>query len=124
MKYLLFSITLLGSGFLFAQNSAKDTPPTKQQSQYQQPVAPILTKEMENYAVDNGSFIIESPSSSGKEVSFDGEVSMKIAQLVDPKKMGFTIIDRKQYFKILDSNKILVVKSTWGLDIEMKNSKK
>lgn len=83
---------------------------------------PVLTAEMEQYAVKNGSYIADRPS-GGKESAVDGQISMENAQKVDPKAMGIKIIDRNQFFEITGTKKVLVVKSTWVLENEMKTKR-
>lgn len=120
MKYYLFSITLMCSGVIFSQNTLK-SPPQSRQTRTVAPVAPELTKEMEQYAAVNGSYITDIPNSDQKEIQFDGEISMEVAQLVDPNKMGLAITNRGQVYKISGTNKLLFIKSTWVLDSEMNN---
>ncbi|AEA45285.1 hypothetical protein [Fluviicola taffensis] len=114
--------TILSVGFFlclgisYGQQTTK--PPMKQVASDQTP--PPLTKEMEVYAAKNGTYIIV--RSEGKKLTPDGEVTLEKAKLVDPKEIGVKIINKTQYFTIAGTNDLLVVKSTWILDNEMKNS--
>ncbi len=81
---------------------------------------PSLTKEMQEYAVLNGSFITKEVIKDGKPIQYDGEISMETAKKVNPAAMGIAITERDQYYKITGTNNYLVVKSTWALDGEMK----
>lgn len=118
--------TLLSVGFLlcvglsFGQDANKIHPGKQVRIEKQ---TPVLTAEMEQYAVANGSYIADRPSGDGKESAFDGQISMENAQKVDPKAMGIKIIDRNQFFEIAGTGKVLVVKSTWVLENEMKTKR-
>ncbi len=117
MKKTIFSsVVFLSLSAAYGQNLAKESskPVTEQ--------APVVSKEMETYAVKNGTYIIARPE--GKKLSPAGEVTLEKAKLVDPKAIGVKIMDRTQYFTIAGTNDLLVVKSSWVLDNEMKNSKK
>lgn len=117
--------TLLSFGFFlcvglsYGQQVSKK--PLKQISVDQK--APALTKEMEQYAVSNGSFITATVTKD-EPIAYVGEISMEIAKKVNPADMGIKITDNDQYYKITGTNQMLVVKSTWALDGEMKMSKK
>ena len=117
MKKTIFSaIVFLGASLSYGQNLAKDSQkPTTEQG-------PAVSKEMEAYAVKNGTYIIASPK--GKDLKADGEVTLAKAKLVDPAAMGIKIINRTQYFTIAGTTDLLVVKSTWVLENEMKTAKK
>lgn len=117
MKKTIFSlIVFLSAGLAYGQDLSKDAskPATEQ--------APVVSKEMEAYAVKNGSYIIARPE--GKKVVPAGEVTLEKAKLVDPKAIGVKIINKTQYFTITGTNDLLVVKSSWVLENEMKNSKR
>lgn len=117
MKKTIFStIVFLGASLAYGQNLSKDEKkPTVTQG-------PAISKEMQAHAVKSGTYIIAQPK--GKEFTSDGEISLEKAKLVDPAAMGIKIVDRTQYFAITGTNDLLVVKSTWILDNEMKNAKK
>ncbi|MDR0803087.1 hypothetical protein [Fluviicola sp.] len=117
MKTLLSVGFLLCAGLSFGQQ-ASGTHLGKQVRIERE--APALTAEMEQYAVKNGSYIVDFATGEGKKVSFDGQVTPENAQKVDPKAMGIKIIDRNQFFEITGTNQMLIVKSTWVLDNEMK----
>lgn len=117
MKKIIFSaIFFLGASLSFGQNLSKDAnnPSTLQ--------GPAVSKEMQEHAAKNGTYITARPI--GKELTPDGEITLEKARLVDPAAMGIKITNRTQYFAITGSNDLLVVKSTWVLDNEMKTSKK
>ncbi len=118
MKKTIFSaIVFLGASLAYGQNLSKDSnkPATAQQG-------PVVSKEMEAFAVKHGSYIMARPN--GKELTPDGEITLEKAKLVDPAAMGIKIMNRNQYFAITGSKDLLVVKSSWVLDNEMKTSKK
>lgn len=118
MKKTIFSsIVFLSLSSAYGQNLSKDAnkPVTEQQ-------APVVSKEMEAYAVKNGTYIVARPE--GKKLTPDGEVTLEKAKLVDPKAIGVKIMNKTQYFTIAGTNDLLVVKSSWVLENEMKNSKK
>lgn len=116
--------TLLSIGFFlcvglsYGQQTTKK--PVKQISVDQN--APLLTKEMEQYAIAHGSFITTAVVKD-QPIDYTGEVSMEIAKKVNPAEMGIKITDSDQYYKITGTNQMLVVKSTWALDGEMKMKK-
>nr|WP_294858447.1 hypothetical protein [uncultured Fluviicola sp.] len=117
MKKTIFSLfVFLGASLSYGQNLSKDTnkPATVQ--------GPVVSKEMQSYAATKGTYVIARPD--GKELTPDGEISREKAKLVDPSAMGIKIIDKTQYFSITGTNDLLVVKSTWILDNEMKTAKK
>lgn len=116
MKKTIFSLfVFLGANLSYGQNLSKDSNKTATVQ------GPVVSKEMEAYAVKNGTYII---TPNGKQVTPDGEITLEKAKLVDPKAMGIKIIDKTQYFSITGTNDLLVVKSTWILDNEMKTAKK
>lgn len=117
MKKTIFSsIVFLGLNCVYGQNISKET------SQVKTDQAPVVSKEMEAYAVKNGTYIVARVE--GKKLTPDGEVTLEKAKLVDPKAIGVKIINKTQYFTITGTNDLLVVKSSWVLENEMKNSKK
>lgn len=117
MKKTIFSLfVFLGASLSYGQNLSKDLnkPATAQ--------GPVVSKEMQAYAAKKGTYIIARPN--GKDLKPDGEISLEKAKLVDPSAMGIKIIDKTQYFSITGTTDLLVVKSTWVLDNEMKTAKK
>lgn len=117
MKKTIFSvIVFLGASLSYGQNLSKDA---NKQATAQEPV---VSKEMQVYAAKNGTYIIARPE--GKELTTNGEITLQKAKLVDPVAMGIKITDRTQYFGITGTTDLLVVKSTWVLDNEMKTRKK
>jgi len=117
MKKTIFSLfVFLGASLSYGQNLSKDLnkPATAQ--------GPVVSKEMQAYATKKGTYIIARPN--GKDLTPDGEISLEKAKLVDPTAMGIKIIDKTQYFSIAGTTDLLVVKSTWVLDNEMKTAKK
>lgn len=120
IKTLLSVGSLLCIGLSFGQTANKVHPGKQVRIAYD---TPALTAEMEQYAVKNGSYIADQAKGEGKEVPFDGQVTMESAQKVDPKAMGIKIIDRNQFFEITGTGKVLIVKSTWVLDNEMKTKR-
>ena len=116
---MLFVGFFLSVGLSFGQQSGK-TLKTRDGSKY--PV-PVLTTEMQKYAVTHGSFITTEVSKDGSTIQYDGEISSEMAKKVNPAEMGIAITDKDQYYKITGTNQYLVVKSTWALDGEMKMQK-
>ena len=117
--------TLLSLGFFLCVGLSygQQTPKalkTRDGSQY--PV-PVLTKEMQSYAVSHGSFITTEVTKDGTPIQYDGEISVETAKKINPAEMGIAITDKDQYYKITGTNQYLVVKSTWALDGEMKMQK-
>jgi hypothetical protein len=117
MKKTIFStLVFLGASLAYGQNLSKDAskPATAQE--------PVVSKAMQEYAAKNGTYIIARPQ--GKELTVNGEITSQKAKLVDPAAMGIKITDRTQYYGITGTTDLLVVKSTWILDNEMKTRKK
>lgn len=106
-------------GLSYGQQTTKK--PVKQISVDQK--APLLTKEMEQYAIANGSYIVTAVKKE-QPIEYVGEISMEIAKKVNPADMGIKITDNDQYYKITGTDQMLVVKSTWALDGEMKMKKR
>ena len=117
MKKIIFSaIVFLGASLSYGQNLSKEA--TKQATVQE----PVVSKEMQAYAAKKGTYIIARPQ--GKDLTTDGEITLEKAKLVDPTAMGIKITSRTQYFGITGTTDLLVVKSTWVLDNEMKTAKK
>jgi hypothetical protein len=118
MKKTIFStFVLLSTSLSFGQNLNKE--PNKPVLEQE---GPSVSKEMEAYAAKNGTYIIAVPK--GKELTPDGEITLDKAKLVDPKLMGISIMNKTQYFTIVGTTDLLVVKSSWVLDNQMKTTKK
>jgi hypothetical protein len=67
-------------------------------------------------ALDRGMFICEIPAEKGKDVVFDGTLSIDPAQNHTFLSLGKDIIDRYQYFKIEGTNKMVVIQPRVFLD--------
>lgn len=72
-----------------------------------------------NYAEKNGTVIMDLPK--GKEARLTGEISMEKAQLKDPSEMGLKIPSANEYYRISGTEKMLLVKSLYTLQQEMKS---
>ncbi|TSJ47564.1 hypothetical protein [Fluviicola chungangensis] len=117
MKKIMFSaVVFLGASLSYGQNLNKDA--TKSATTQ----GPVVSKEMQAYAAKKGTYIIAKPQ--GKDLTPNGEISLEKAKLVDPAAMGIKITDRTQYYGITGTTDLLVVKSTWVLDNEMKTANK
>lgn len=122
MKYYFLAVAFMCAGVGFSQSSTNQT--ASKRTKTVAPIAPKLTPEMEIYASKNGSYIVDISEAGGKEIVFDGEISMEKAQLIDPKKMGLSITGSGQVYQIIGTSKLLYVKSTWVLESELKNNEK
>lgn len=81
----------------------------------------VIYSETAYYAKEHGSYITDIPKE--KSMTFDGEISEEKAKLVDPAKMEIQILkDKNQYFKITNTQKMLVVKSETVLKNEMQQA--
>jgi hypothetical protein len=107
-KLLIFAFFAIGSFVGFAQTASK---------------TPVST-ELKNYAKQHGSYISDIPQEKSKDLTYDGEISLEKAKLVDPSKMGIAIADRNLIYKITNTNQMLIVKSVYVLENELKNSSK
>lgn len=119
MKSLFLPILFFCSGMSFSQTTTiqKFEKPTR--------VVPhsktVIYSETANYAKEHGSYIADIPKE--KSMTFDGEISEEKAKLVDPAKMEIQILkDKNQYFKITNTQKMLVVKSETVLKNEMQQA--
>ena len=73
------------------------------------------------YAIDNACYTIDQPK--GKELSEFTEISLDIKSPLNFLDLGLEIKDQNQYFIIKGTNKLLVVKSNWVLNHELKTKK-
>lgn len=83
---------------------------------------PDSYKEVVAYAKKHGSQIMDLPK--GKGAKLNGEISLEKAQLIDPAKMGLTIPSANEYYSITGTDKMLLVKSLYVLQQEMKTNRK
>lgn len=77
------------------------------------------------YALDHACYLITAPQ--GKDISQFDVIDLPATASEKPLNFttfGFKILDRTQYFKVANSNQILVVKSKNVLSLEMQNQKK
>ena len=70
------------------------------------------------YALDNACYIIDQPE--GKSLSEFTSISIDINKPLNFLDFGLEIKDQNQYFIIEGSDKLLVVKSNWVLNHELK----
>ena len=73
------------------------------------------------YALDNACYTIDQPK--GKDLSEFTEISLDIKSPLNFLDLGLEIKDQNQYFIIKGTNKLLVVKSNWVLNHELKTKK-
>jgi hypothetical protein len=76
------------------------------------------------YAINHACYLIQAPQ--GKDISQFTSIELPDQATAMPIRytdFGFKILDRTQYFKVANSNQILVVKSKNILSLEMKNQK-
>ncbi len=83
------------------------------------------TLPLYEYALTHACYLIDAPQ--GKDVSQFQVFDLQLPQ--DPEPIVFTnfgirILDRTQYYSVINTNKILVVKSKNILSLEMQNQKK
>ena len=83
---------------------------------------PTEYKEVVAYAEKHGSQIMDLPK--GKDARLNGEISMEKAQLIDPLKMGLTVPSANEYYRITGTDKMLLLKSLYVLQQEMKTNRK
>ncbi|MEY4991377.1 MAG: hypothetical protein RI948_243 [Bacteroidota bacterium] len=77
------------------------------------------------YAIDHACYLIHAPQ--GKDVSQFDVLDLPTQNSTLPLRFtdfGFKILDRTQYFKVANSDQLLVVKSKNVLSLEMQNQKK
>jgi hypothetical protein len=73
------------------------------------------------YALDNACYITDMPS--GKDEELDGSVSLDLSKEFTYLDLGLEIKNSNQYLRINGTNKMLVVKSEWVLNNELKTKK-
>jgi hypothetical protein len=77
------------------------------------------------YALTHACYIIDAPQ--GKDISQFPVFDLMLPQYPEPivfTNFGIRILDRTQYYSVINTNKILVVKSKNVLSLEMQNQKK
>jgi hypothetical protein len=77
------------------------------------------------YALDHACYLITAPQ--GKDISQFDVLDLPVKSSEKPLNFttfGFKILDRTQYYKVANSDQILVVKSKNVLSLEMQNQKK
>jgi hypothetical protein len=77
------------------------------------------------YALTHACYIIDAPQ--GKDISQFPVFDLMLPQNQEPivfANFGIRILDKTQYYKVTNTNKILVVKSKNILSLEMQNQKK
>lgn len=102
-----------------AQTGGNQKAPQVQTIEELQTSNPKEYKSLVKYAEKHGSEIMDLPK--GKEARLNGEISMEKAQLTDPSKMGLTIPSANEYYRISGTEKMLLVKSVYTLQQEMKS---
>ena len=73
------------------------------------------------YALDNACYTIDQPK--GKDLTEFTEISLDLKCPLNFLDLGLEIKDQNQYFIIKGTNKLLVVKSNWVLNHELKTKK-
>ena len=73
------------------------------------------------YALDNACYTIDQPK--GKDLSEFTEISLDVKSPLNFLDLGLEIKDQNQYFIIKGTNKLLVVKSNWVINHELKSKK-
>ncbi len=73
------------------------------------------------YALDNACYTIDQPK--GKDLSEFTEISLDLKSPLNFLDFGLEIKDQNQYFIIKGTNKLLVVKSNWVINHELKSKK-
>lgn len=115
---LLFLIILFFNNNLSAQNYKKELLKSYTSEELNSfPISKITTLE---YALENSCYF--TPLPEGKELDFP-EIEVK-NQGIKFTDLGLKIKDHTQYFIVKNQNKLLVVKSSYILDLEIKNKKK
>jgi hypothetical protein len=77
------------------------------------------------YALTHACYIIDAPQ--GKDISQFPVFDLMLPKNLEPivfTNFGIRILDKTQYYKVINTNKILVVKSKNILSLEMQNQKK
>lgn len=118
----LFALFLGLSTISYAQTSGEQKTTQPQTIEQLQTTNPKEYNAVVKYAEKNGTTIMDLPK--GKESRLNGEISMEKAELVDPAKMGLTIPAANVYYRITGTEKMLLVKSLYTLQQEMKTNTK
>ena len=119
---LLVSAIFVFAGISFAQTEIRETAKEVQTMEQIAAASPAEHAKLLKFAETHGSTIMDFPK--GKETGkLNGEISMEKANLVDPAKMGLSILTTNQYFRITGTEKMLMVKSVFMLQQEMKTTK-
>jgi len=117
-SFFLLLILLFSSNNLNAQNYKKELLKSYTAEELNSfPIAQITILE---YALENSCYF--TPLPEGKTIDFS-EIEVK-NQTVKFTDLGLKIKDHTQYFIVKNQNKLLVVKSSYILDLEIKNKKK
>ncbi len=74
------------------------------------------------YAIDHAIYIIDAPKD--KDVSAFPEIVINKDELPTFTDLTIKISDRSQYFRVAGQNKLLIVKSMYVLQLEMKKTSK
>jgi hypothetical protein len=120
-----FSLVLLCTNSLFAQ---KQTAQEKELLKvYAKNELSDLKKDGDKYAVlcyaiDHAIYIIDAPKD--KDVSAFPEIVINKDELPTFTDLTIKISDRSQYFRVAGQNKLLIVKSMYVLQLEMKKTSK
>jgi hypothetical protein len=119
---LLVSSVFVFSALSFGQTEIRETAKEVQTMEQLATSSPAEHAKLLEFAKNHGSTIMDFPK--GKEAKkLDGEVTMEQAALIDPIKMGLSILSTNQYFRISGTEKMLMVKSVFILQQEMKTTK-
>jgi hypothetical protein len=120
-----FSLVLLCTNSLFAQ---KQTAQEKELLKvYAKNELSDLKKDGDKYAVlcyaiDHAIYMIDAPKD--KDVSAFPEIVINKDELPTFTDLTIKISDRSQYFRVAGQNKLLIVKSMYVLQLEMKKTSK
>ena len=118
---LLVSSFFVFSAFSFAQTEIRETVKEPQTMEQIAANSPAEHAKLLKFAETHGSTIMDFPK--GKDAKLNGEVTMEQANLIDPIKMGLGILPTNQYFRITGTDKMLMVKSVFLLQQEIKTTK-
>ena len=119
-KIVLLPISLLFSVVVLGQTTATETLNPRKTITELAAESPKEHALVVEFAKTNGSFISVEPSKKG--IQFDGTISLEKAQLIDPTRMGLTIPNQDQYYKIEGTDKMLVIYSVFTLQQLMKQT--
>lgn len=107
-------ITLLATGQTTQNEPVKATQTIEQLAVS----SPEEYTAIKTYAAQNGTYVTALPK--GKDARLDGTVTPEQVASNDPFTMGLTIQSVNQYFRIEGTEQMLVVKSLYTLQQEMK----